>query len=86
MSNHECLHGLADPRAPVFKAPAEVGDEDEQSHSASAPLLSLGRATSSEEERELWESEGPNSGVRGTLMDGIANVRPTLVLSVLATN
>lgn len=59
----------------VFKAPAEVGDEDE--HSASAPLLSMasgGRATSSEEERELWEAEGPNSGVRGTLLDGIANV------------
>lgn len=58
----------------VFKAPD--GDDDEVS--ASAPLLSLpsgGRATSSDEERELWEAEGPHSGVRGTLLDGIANVR-----------
>ena len=56
----------------VFKAP-----EDEDEHSASAPLLSVisgGRATSSEEERELWEAEGPNSELRGTLLDGIANV------------
>lgn len=58
----------------VFKAP-----DDEDEHSASAPLLSVisgGRATSSEEERELWEAEGPNSELRGTLLDGIANVRP----------
>jgi hypothetical protein len=57
----------------VFKAP-----DDEDEHSASAPLLSVisgGRATSSEEERELWEAEGPNSELRGTLLDGIANVR-----------
>jgi hypothetical protein len=60
----------------VFKAP-----DDEDEHSASAPLLSMisgGRATSSEEERELWEAEGPNSELRGTLLDGIANVRPHL--------
>jgi len=58
----------------VFKAPD--GDEDE--HSASAPLLSMvsgGRATSSDEEREIWEAEGPNTALRGTLLDGIANVR-----------
>lgn len=57
----------------MFKAP-----DDEDEHSASAPLLSVisgGRATSSEEERELWEAEGPNSELRGTLLDGIANVR-----------
>jgi hypothetical protein len=62
----------------VFKAP-----DDEDEHSASAPLLSVisgGRATSSEEERELWEAEGPNSELRGTLLDGIANVRPHLSL------
>jgi len=56
----------------VFKAP-----DDEDEHSASAPLLSVisgGRATSNEEERELWEAEGPNSELRGTLLDGIANV------------
>lgn len=65
----------------MFKALAELGEEDEVS--ASAPLLSVssgGRATSSEEERELWESEGPNSGMRGTLMDGIANVRLCLFI------
>ena len=59
----------------MFKAP-----DDEDEHSASAPLLSVisgGRATSSEEERELWEAEGPNSELRGTLLDGIANVHPT---------
>jgi hypothetical protein len=58
----------------VSKAPD--GDEDEVS--ACAPLLSMGsggRATTSEEERELWEAEGPHTGVRGTLLDGIANVR-----------
>jgi hypothetical protein len=62
----------------VFKAP-----DDEDEHSASAPLLSIsgGRATSSEEERELWEAEGPNSELRGTLLDGIANVCPRLPLS-----
>jgi hypothetical protein len=62
---------------PVLKAPD--GDDDGHEHSATAPLLSVisgGRATSSEEERELWEAEGPNSELRGTLMDGIANVRP----------
>jgi hypothetical protein len=62
----------------VFKAP-----DDEDEHSASAPLLSVisgGRATSSEEERELWEAEGPNSELRGTLLDGIANVHTLLPL------
>jgi hypothetical protein len=69
------VRGQAD--TSVFKAP----DVDEDEHSASAPLLSMGsggRATSSEEERELWEAEGPNTALRGTLLDGIANVCPPL--------
>jgi hypothetical protein len=74
-----CVSSRGQADIEVFKAP----DVDEDEHSASAPLLSMGsggRATSSEEERELWEAEGPNTALRGTLLDGIANVRSPLPL------
>lgn len=57
----------------VFKAPEDELDE----HSTTAPLLAHADGElqpMSEEEREAVLDEGPNTGLKGTLMDGIANV------------
>ena len=60
----------------VFKAPDEELGED------TAPLLNGRREGLSDEERELFEAEGIGvdedvgkvMGVRGTMLEGIANV------------
>jgi hypothetical protein len=55
----------------VFKAP----EEDHEEHSTTVPLLAAGdRELLTESEREEVFAEGPNSSIRGTLLDGIANV------------
>ena len=60
----------------MFKAPGEE-DEDLVEHSTSAPLLSNGRVVDVSEIEELELAEGPNSVIRGTLLESIANVRGT---------
>lgn len=64
----------------VFSVP---GDElDDRNESMTVPLLGIGRGVADEELDELIHAEGPNSAVRGTMMDGIANV--SLSLGVLS--
>ena len=56
----------------VFKAPAdELDDHDDLT---TVPLLASGQGVAPEELDELLRAEGPNTGERGTMMDGIANV------------
>ena len=79
----------------VFKAPGDVDGSplkdpqdhrehhEDQDHSDSIPLLHGGQRRSSlvDELEELEHAEGPNGGgVKGTLLDGIANVSyPSIV-------
>jgi hypothetical protein len=66
----------------VFKAPGEERDGIDDL-SSSVPLLQGGieriRRPEDDELEELVEIEGPKTGVRGTMMDGIANVSPQII-------
>ncbi|RSH89397.1 hypothetical protein EHS25_002509 [Saitozyma podzolica] len=62
----------------LFKAPEDELDE----HSTTAPLLAHADGElqpMSEEEREAVLDEGPNTGLKGTLMDGIANMANSII-------
>jgi hypothetical protein len=63
----------------VFDVPGDDQDEVDDL-STSVPLLRDGegsaRRPEDDELEELMEAEGPKMGERGTMMDGIANVRP----------
>lgn len=55
----------------MFKMPDDEREED----ASTVPLLTTNeRQVSIQEQDELFAAEGPNSALRGTLMDGIANV------------
>lgn len=57
----------------MFAGPED--DPEDHAQSSSAPLLQNGTADFvSEEEREAVLFDGPDVTVRGTMMDGIANV------------
>jgi hypothetical protein len=64
----------------VFKQPGDDDERYDREASTSAPLLG-GEATPSrmEELEALERSEGPQEGVKGTLMDGIANVSSSTI-------
>jgi hypothetical protein len=61
----------------VFKVPGE-DVEDNEELSTDAPLLHGGtrriQRLEDDELEELMNTDGPKSGVKGTMMDGIANV------------
>lgn len=59
----------------MFKVPGDDDDRYDREASTSAPLLGGElRGNRVEQMEELERSEGPQEGVKGTLMDGIANV------------
>lgn len=66
----------------MFKVPGDDEETYDRETSTSAPLLG-GEATGSrmEELEALERSEGPQEGVKGTLMDGIANVSSAVLAS-----
>jgi len=61
----------------VFKVPDDELDDHDTTR---VPLLTNGHALRGDELDELVQAEGPVIGVRGTMMDGIANVSIPLKL------